>query len=133
MRTYDSYIAYTAIQTLTKAQPDFDVIEWISDQDNIMLINSLGDVALFEHEKNLRGVTGHYYFRSRGKPAIQAAKEFLAEVFGLGVQSIKGLTPLTNLGARWMSRHIGFKSYGVVRTTKEPCELFIMHYTEYKE
>ena len=131
MRTYDALLAHKAVQAITGEDPEVDMIEWVSDQKNIVLINDYGDLSLFESDRTGRTVTGHYYFKSRGKRAVQSAKEFIAEVFDLGVWNIVGLTPLTNLGARWMSRHVGFKSHGVVHTRKEPCELFIMHHTEF--
>ena len=132
MRTFDAHLVYGAIKALLKCEPHFDVIEWVAEPHNIALLNEVGDLALFERGKNPLTVTGHYYFLSRGKDAIRTAREFLSDVFDLGVQTITGITPLTNLGARWMSRHLGFKSYGVVKTTEEPFELFIMHHTEYK-
>ena len=131
MRSYDALLAYEAVKALTEDEPTVDMIEWVADQKNILLINEYGDLSLFESDPTGRNVTGHYYFKSRGRRAVQSAKEFLVEVFDLGVQTIKGITPLNNLGARWMSRHLGFKSYGVVQTFKEPCELFIMHHTEF--
>ena len=133
MRSHNALLAYEAVEAITEGEPVVDMIDWVADQSNILLTNCYGDLSLFEAGKNPLIVTGHYYFRSRGKAAIVAAKEFISEVFDLGVQTIVGLTPLTNLGARWMSRHVGFRSHGVVHNTKEPCELFIMHHTEFKQ
>lgn len=131
MRIYDALLAYEAVKVLTEDEPTVDMVEWVADPDNIFLVNECGDLSLFEHHENAKVVTGHYYFKSRGKRAVQSAKDFLTEVFYLGVQAIVGKTPIRNLGARWMSRHLGFTSYGVVQTFKEPCELFIMHHTEF--
>lgn len=130
MRTFDANLVAKAVRFFLKGErDDFDPIDWVSDHANIALVKG-GDLAIFEHE--LPGVvTGHYYFESRGRSAINIGQDFLGEVFDEGVQIIRGLTPLTNLGARWMSRRLGFTSHGVVMVLNDPHELFTMHRTEY--
>lgn len=132
MRTYDADIVSKAVAFFRKTEADFDPVEWISNHANIALRNDTGDMAVFEHETP-GVVTGHYWFESRGRKAIDAGKSFLDELFNpeYNVQLVRGLTPITNLGARWMSRRLGFTSHGVVNTTIGPHEIFIMHRTEY--
>lgn len=100
--------------------------EWLNDDSNVCLVNDKDDLALFEQESDSLYV-GHYFFKSRGKDAVTHAQQFLnffVETYQPKV--IKGLTPLENLGARWLSRKLGFKGYGVVQTPVGPCELFIL-------
>jgi hypothetical protein len=132
MRTFDASVVERVARSLTKRpEAPFDPIAWIAHQPNIALINDNGDVALFEGE-NRPLVTGHYHFNSRGRQAINAGKSFLDEVFSLNVRVIRGLTPLTNLGARWMSRQLGFTSHGVINTDTGPHELFMLTCEDHK-
>lgn len=132
MRTFDANLVSQAVAFFRKTELDFDPVDWISNHANFAFINEAGDMALFEHELP-HVVTGHYYFRSRGKTALKAAREFLDEIFDsrYNIQVIRGLTPLTHLGARWMNRQLGLKSYGVVQTTIGPHEIFILTKKEY--
>lgn len=102
---------------------------WINDDKNIALTDNKGNFSLFEY--NLPGVyTGHWFFPyARGRQAINLANEMLDEIFApdkYDVKIIRGLTPLQNLGARWLARQVGFKSHGVTQTEAGPCELFIL-------
>lgn len=132
MRTFNAKLVAEAVAFfLKKENGGFDPIEWVANPANICLVKG-GDLAVFEHERP-GVVTGHYYFVSRGRSAINIGHDFLDEVFDSGVEVVRGLTPLENLGARWMSRHLGFTSHGVVRSSRTgPHELFIMHRTEHK-
>lgn len=104
----------------------FEPEEWLSHPLNLALSDGDGNVSLFELGSD--GIyTGHYFFIVRGKAAKRVATEMLAFFFdNTDAKAIRGLTPLTNLGARWMSRQIGFKGHGVVQTDNGPCELFII-------
>jgi hypothetical protein len=125
---------YEAVKAMRKGEPKDDMIEWVANQNNILLENDLGDLAIFESYLGPRNLVGHYWFKSRGKTAIKVAHEFLNEVFNVyDAQVISGLTPLTHLGARWMNKHLGFKSYGIIKINEEPYEQFILHRTEYKQ
>lgn len=103
----------------------FDPVEWLSIPDNLALTDDSGNWSLFE--KGADGVyTGHYFFVIRGKAALTLAKEMLDFIDKeTDIKVLRGLTPLTKLGARWMSRQLGFNSHGVVHTVNGPCELFI--------
>jgi hypothetical protein len=106
---------------------DFDAEEWLSEPENIALINDNGDVNLFTYDRP--GVyIGHFFYASRGKEALRVAKQMLVHIFHYEeVEVIMGLTPLDKLGARWMARKLGFKSYGEVDTPPGRCELFILN------
>ena len=131
MRTTDPKIVQEAIDMV---HPEAGITgeEWLKTPTNIALINDQGDVALFEI--GLRNIySGHYAFKSRGKQAIEAAREFLDEIFNTcyNIDVIMGLTPITNLPARWLTRRVGFKSYGVVEGPKRHYEMFIMTKREF--
>lgn len=103
----------------------FEPDEWLRTTENICLSDGKGNVSLFE--KGSDGIyTGHYFFVIRGKAARTLASEMLDVFFAeTDARILRGLTPLTKLGARWMSRQLGFEGHGVVQTGNGPCELFI--------
>lgn len=133
MRTFDARLVSEAVSFFRKTELDFDPIDWVSNPANIALGNGQ-DMALFEHETP-RVVTGHYFFQSRGRQALEQGRLFLDEVFSpcYNVEVIRGLTPLQHLGARWMNRQLGFTSHGVVQSTIGPHELVILTRKEYFE
>jgi hypothetical protein len=130
MRVYDTKLVAEAVAFFLKGEPrDFDAIDWVANHHNIILQEGK-DLALFECQKP-GIVAGHYYFQSRGRQAINVGRKFLNEVFDEGVQLIQGMTPLTNLGARWMSRQLGFTSHGVMYVQNTPYEFFTKHRSEH--
>ncbi len=132
MRSFDANLVSQAVATFEYPEEGFDPVDWVGQDTNVVLTNTDGDIALFRHEK-VGVVNGHYCFKSRGKKAVTVGKNFLAEIFDpcYNIQVVMGLTPIENLGARWMSRQLGFTSHGVVNTTIGPHELFILHRTSY--
>lgn len=104
---------------------------WLADPKNVALTNDAKDLALFQFDRE--GVYyGHYFFNSRGKDAVTAAEGFVKEFFAnYPAQAIQGLTPVDNKGARWLSRKIGFRNYGLIDTVNGLCELFILTRKEY--
>lgn len=135
MRTFDAIKIGQAIDTLMKDGPDVDAIEWLSNPVNIALENDKGDLALFEHSfKDKPIYSGHYCFQSRGKIAVQVAKDFLDELFNscYNISVIMGLVPIKHKAARWMSRHIGFVSYGLEEIHNKEYELFILTKKEFQ-
>jgi len=104
---------------------DINVQEWVDQPTNIVLVNDCGDLALFEKRGTWQG---HYFFKSRGRLAITAGLNFLDEIFNpcYNISVLTGLTPLTNLKARWLSRKLGFQSQGVITIDDQPFELFMM-------
>lgn len=125
MRTHDIELIKPAIASFLGEDHNINVQEWIDNPNSIALVNDDGDLALFEKHGTWQG---HYYFKSRGRKAITAGLNFLDEVFNpcYNISVITGLTPLTNLGARWLSRKIGFKSQGVLIIDNQPFEFFMI-------
>jgi len=69
----------------------------------------------------------HFLFQSRGKLAIQHAKEALRQMFvDHGAELIFGLTPVELHHARLFNRLIGGKSAGLRTTSAGVCELFTL-------
>lgn len=131
-RTYDAYQVAQAAKCFLKTEEKVDPIDWIADPENIALINDRGDMALFE--RGIKHVyTGHYFFKSRGRKAIESATAFLDELFNscYNIKVLTGLVPLGHLGARWLSRQVGFKSYGIEYINNKPYEMFIITKKEF--
>lgn len=133
MRSYDPSLLAPAIELyLGENAYKEDPIVWLSDPRNIMLQNEYGDIALFE--PRIAGqYSGHYFFKSRGRVAINAGKAFLDELFNscYNISVLVGLAPIDNKAARWMSRQLGFKSYGPTNLDDLNFELFIITKKEF--
>lgn len=111
---------------------NLDVEKWLANEKNVAIVSEDGSVGMFEYERP--GIyTGHYFFtlQMRGKRAKSLALEMLSEMYDRGAELIRGLTPLQNLAARWMTRQLGFTSHGVVTTLVGPCEIFIQTRDEF--
>lgn len=132
MRTFDSEVIIQAIEPYLKKLHGFVVDDFVKDEENYAFSNDDLDVAFFQMQRP--GVyTGHYFFHSRGRAAVVAAKDFLKEAFDTGdIEIIEGITPLQHLGARWLNKQLGFKSYGVSPTKAGPCELVILTKKEWQ-
>lgn len=133
IRCYDAALIAEAASTFLKHE-DCDCIDWIADPNNIALVNDQGDMALFEI--GLKHIyTGHYYFKSRGRQAIDAGHEFLDAIFNTcyNINVVMGLTPIDNRAARWMSRRLGFKSYGDQQIGDQHFEMFIITKKEFNQ
>jgi hypothetical protein len=131
-RSYDPDLIAPAIEFFLKSTTKVDPKEWIKNPDNIVLVNDSGDLALFE--KGIRDIySGHYYFQSRGRKAIDSGKAFLDELFNTcyNIDILMGLTPLHNLPARWMSRRLGFASQGAITLNDKHYEMFILSKKEF--
>lgn len=115
-----------AIDPYRDTDYNFDVDEFITGDGNLALTDGEGNWGLFSLTSD--GVyTGHYFFEVRGRAAITLGREMLDYFFReTGEKALRGVTPLTNLKARWMSRQLGFEGHGVVKLDDEYCELFIM-------
>jgi hypothetical protein len=134
MRIWDAVKIDKAICTLLKSDNEIDPIEWLSDPVNIVLENEHGDLALFEYGFPTRKLySGHYFFKSRGRQALNAARDFLDEIFNscYNISIVLGLTPVEHKAARWMSRQVGFKSHGVEELHNKEYELFILTKKEF--
>lgn len=106
---------------------EFEANEWLGNDRNIALTDN-NSFGLFQYE--IPGVyTGHYFFSNnvRGKEAKRLATEMLIIAFrDYGIRVIRGLTPVKNKKARWMTRQLGFKSFGILDISDDTCELFIL-------
>lgn len=117
MRTFDYYLITKAVSQYADEVVDFDPKVWTEDPDNVALINDNEDIALFQRQSlNPVAVFGHYFFWSRGKDAVKAAKTFLKEIFtnDYNIEVIMGLTPVTHKGALWLNKQLGFKPIEIV-------------------
>lgn len=134
MRIWDANKIAGAIEYFLKTDDKVDPIEWLSDPANIALENEFGDLALFEYGVPTRKIySGHYYFKSRGRAAIKAAREFLDEIFNTcyNINVLMGMTPLEYPAARWLTRQVGFTSYGIEEARGKQYELFILTKKEF--
>ncbi len=135
-RTYDEEKVKQATAQYAEEIVGLDHKQWLANEKNIALINANDDVALFENQVNLTNtVCGHYFFFSRGKNAVKAAKEFLQEVFSdvYYVETITGLTPQDHKGALWMNKQLGFKDYGQMETEVGPCRFVLLTKEQWKD
>lgn len=134
MRTWDVMKIEPAITKFLGPNHTVDPIDWVSQPENIVLTNEEGDLALFEYSFPIKRVyAGHYYFKSRGRMAITAARNFLDEIFNTcyNIHILMGLTPIDRRDAKWMNRMIGFTSYGLEEINGKQYELFIMTKKEF--
>lgn len=125
-RTYDVQLVEPALRHMGLTA---DFVDWLANPANIALVNDQGDIALFEYGlPNHKVYSGHYYFKSRGRLAIQAAKSFIDELFNscYNIDVVLGLAPIHHKAARWLSRQVGFKSYGFDELNGKEYEIFIL-------
>ena len=128
MRTSDLNVLIEAMDPFLPLE-GFHPAEWLKREENIALTDSDGSCALFEYVKP--GIYyGHYFFRKRGREAVKLSHEFLNEIFETA-RIVVGLTPVEKKAARWMSRHVGFKSQGIVDTDMGEHEMFMLTKEEY--
>lgn len=118
------------LQDVIDKYPDyFDQVKadtWLESPNNVA-IRQDDNYGLFHRQVD--GIyTGHYFFDSaRGKRSKELAIEMIDHFFDTTKEKIlRGLTPEDHKAARWMSRQVGFDSYGLIDTDNGPCELFIM-------
>ena len=108
-----------------------DLVQWLLDYNNIALTNG-DDYCLFELDSP--GVySGHYFCNNHGRKVIDFSKECLNYIFTeTPCRVLKGLTPEDKKAAKWMSRQVGFTSYGIVTTDLGPHTLFILTKKEWE-
>lgn len=106
--------------------------EWLADPLHV-LIERGGDFGLFEPEGE--GLwNAHWLFRSRGRAALEAARDMFRELFDVrGAISVSGLTPIECRHGRMFNRWLGCRSQGIIETEHGPCEIFIMTAQMWKE
>lgn len=111
---------------------DFNPFQWLQDDRNICLTNGEGSVSLFEYDDGV--YNGHYFFSVRGKEAVTLSKECLRIIFeDYDARVVRGYTPVTNRGALWLSRHLGFSPFGFVRIEEEDNQIWLMDRMSYQE
>ncbi len=131
-RTFSPEVIQKAVDLFPEGTETFDPSDWLSKEKNIAITNDKGDVILldYQHEKVY---CGHWFFFSRGRQAIEAAEDAGEYIFNkTPCEVIIGATPLQKLGARWLSKKMGFTSYGVLEYDQGPCELLILTKKEYQ-
>lgn len=131
MRIWDAVKIADAIAVIGG---QIDPIEWLANPTNIVLENEEGDLALFEYGlPNRKIYSGHYIFRSRGRQAISRARDFLDEIFNscYNIPIMIGLVPVEHKAARWLTRRVGFTSYGIEEIHNKEYELFILTQKEF--
>jgi hypothetical protein len=133
-RTYDSDIVLAATDQYKEHLTHVDFREWLDDHDNLALTNEDGDVTLFTRDTDTL-VCGHLFFHCRGRRALDTAAEMLSEAFTgpYNIKAIRALIPLQNLGARWVTKRLGFRSFGAHQSIAGPTELMILTKAEWLE
>ena len=134
MRIYDAAKVQPAIDHFLGPDNSVDAVEWLSHPEHIVLENDRGDLALFEYGFPTKKIySGHYYFKSRGRQAIEAARGFLDELFNscYNVHVLMGLVPVERKDVRWLTRRVGFSSHGFEEVHGKEYELFIITKKEF--
>lgn len=108
----------------------FEPLSFILDDNNIVLKNGQ-DYGVFEFT-TFGTYTGHYFFKSRGRAAIESGKQILNELFNEhGACLIIGFTPCEYKAAQWMNRQLGFKPGPLVETPEGACRLYTLTKEQY--
>jgi hypothetical protein len=131
-RTYSRDLIEPAVEFMLGKDHTIDVQGWIDNPKHIVLLNDKGDLALFE--PGVKHIySGHYFFKSRGKEAIKSAKEFLDTLFNTcyNIDMVMGLVPVEKLGAKWITRRLGFTSCGPIEHNGLHYEQFILTKKEF--
>jgi len=134
LRIWDKVKVQAAFDGLLKEQGKVDAAEWLANPANIVLENDRGDLALFEYGFPTQKIySGHYFFKSRGREAITAGRDFLDELFNscYNISILMGLVPKDHRAARWITRQLGFTSYGKEEIAGKEYELFILTKKEF--
>lgn len=99
---------------------------WAAIPENISITFDNGDVALFDYEGDATYEV-HFLFQSRGRKAIENAKESFAQMFNEHhADLIYGLVPDFRRDVKLLARWAGGKSRGIRQTSEGPCELFVL-------
>lgn len=126
-RSFDGELFKEALARAPQGMNEgFDHQAHLDNHDHIMLVNDKGDVGFLCCE--YPGVyTGHWFYNSRGKEALEVGRQMLDHVFtNYPVKVIRGLTKRDILGARWLARKVGFTSFGLLLMDDGEYELFCL-------
>ncbi len=92
-------------------------IDWVSDPRNVAITEG-DDLALFDYVQP--GVyEGPFFFQSRGKAAVEAAKIITARMLETAPLII-GRVPLINRKAAVIARSAGYRCTGIEQTEHGP-------------
>lgn len=123
MRTYNTSYIRDIVEYLPIV--GFEPLSFILDHNNIVIKNG-SDYGVFEFT-TFGTYTGHYFFKSRGRAAIESGKKILTELFDEhGACLVIGFTPCEYKAAKWMNRQLGFKAGPIVDTPEGPCQMFTL-------
>jgi len=102
--------------------------DWLSTPGNVAIVLPNDDIALFDDNEDEQGVyQGHLLFKSRGREAIESAKECFRRMFAdHGASVIYGLIPPDRRDVKLLLRWAGAKSRGERYTVHGLVELFVL-------
>lgn len=105
---------------------------WIERAGNIPITFDNGDVALFDNEGD-RTYEVHFLFESRGRLAIDHAREAFRQMFTEHhAKLIFGMVPDFRRDVKMLARWAGGKSAGKRNTSEGVCELFVLSHEMWK-
>lgn len=90
-----------------------DFITWFNMPNNLMFAEGENvGLATFDYPGLY---TLHWYFKVKGREAIDLAKRMLANLFeNYGAEAVRGLIREDLKAARWACRQVGLKSHGLI-------------------
>ncbi len=99
---------------------------WLANDRNVPIVFENGDIALFDYEDE-GTYQVHFLFESRGRQAVEHAKQSFADMFTKhGASLIFGLVPDFRRDVKLLARWAGGRSQGIRQTSEGPCELFVL-------
>lgn len=106
--------------------------DWLAHPGNVPVTFDNGDIALFDHEGD-GTYQVHFLFQSRGRKAIEHARESFKIMFTEHRASlIMGLVPVFRRDVKLLARWAGGRSAGMRPTRNGPCELFVLSKIQWK-
>lgn len=120
----DLLLRVTDLPHIHSNQDDFKI--WFDNTNNLMFADGENvGLATLEYP----GVyTVHWYFKVRGRDAIELAKRMLKNLFeNYGAETIRGIVRVDLKASRWGARQVGCKSVGIFKFADgEDNEVFIV-------
>lgn len=112
--------------------------DWLAFEGNVSVMTDDGDITLFDNEGE--GVYGiHVLYQSRGRKAIERAKEAIATMFREhGASLIIGMVPDFRADVKWLARQAGMRCAGYRYASEGPglgqtkFELFVLSKFQWK-
>jgi hypothetical protein len=99
---------------------------WLASPGNVPIIFDNGDIALFDDAGD-GSYEVHFLFESRGRTAINHARESFRRMFiDHGASLIFGMVPDFRRDVKLLARWAGGKSVGKRATVNGLCELFVL-------